>query len=307
MKLALKISVILNVGLIGGLVFIWANQREGATSSKLPVEAKAKLPVRAVAASTPPIVRQAEMEPFHWSQLESSDYRTYIKNLRDIGCPETTLHAIVTADVNTVYQKRSRELEQKLEDINNSSWSVQFKSLSSQQTLKAELLKLSGEEIAEIADLLGLQPAPAREAAVNTTSSSQTNTSSLPQVSATPSFQADTASSAPVDATLSSQVSSNRYDSQNSAVLPLVFQNVNLPKLNLDNQQIQAINDLRQSFVDKIGGLNQDPHDPSYLDRWQKAQPEADDMLRGMLGITAWENYQVATWTPPSGETTYHP
>jgi hypothetical protein len=64
--------------------------------------------------------------------------------------------------------------------------------------------------------------------------------------------------------------------------------------LNLTDQQIQVINDLRQNFTDEIGGPNQDPNDPAYLERWQKAQPEADDMLRGMLGITVWQNYQVA-------------
>jgi hypothetical protein len=99
-----------------------------------------------------------------------------------------------------------------------------------------------------------------------------------------------------VDATPASQLSRSRNSSQSPPVLPLVFQNVDLHALNLNNQQVQAINDLRQSFVDAIGGLNQDPQDPAYLDRWQKAQPEADLILQGMLGIMAWETYQVLSW-----------
>jgi len=241
---------------------------------------KVKPPAQAVAVSAPPIVQQAESQPFNWSQLESADYRTYIKNLRGIGCPEATLRAIVTEDVGALYRKRSRELEQKLADINNSSWSVQFRSFNSQQTLKAELQKLPGEEAAEIADLLGLQPTPAQEVAMNTT----------------PSSQADATPSSQVGATPASQLSRSRNSSQSPPVLPLVFQNVDLHALNLNNQQVQAINDLRQSFVDAIGGLNQDPQDPAYLDRWQKAQPEADLILQGMLGIMAWETYQVLSW-----------
>jgi hypothetical protein len=280
MKLALKISIILNLGLLGGLVFIWANQQREAATSALPAGVKVKPPVEAVAVSAPPIVQQAEPQPFNWSQLESADYRTYIKNLRGIGCPEATLRAIVTADVGALYRKRSQELEQTLADINNSSWSVQFRSFNSQQALKAELQKLPGEEAAEIADLLGLQPTPAQEVAMNTTPSSQANT--------TPSSQ--------VDATPASQLSRSRNSSRNTPVLPLVFQNVDLHALNLNNQQVQAINDLRQSFVDAVGGLNQDPQDQAYLDRWQAAQPEADLILQGMLGIMAWETYQVLSW-----------
>ena len=283
MKLAFRISVILNLALLGGSVFIWANHQSKRAISAPSAVTKAQLPTQAVAVSAPPIVQQVEPQPFHWSQLGSTDYRTYIKNLRGIGCPEATLRAIVRADVHAVYRKQIQELEQKLADINNSSWSVQFKSLSSKQALQAELQKLPGEETAEVADLLGLQPAPAQQVAVNTTSSSQVET--------TPSSEMDTASS--------SQVSGSLNNSQNAPVLmPLVFRNVDPVALNLNNQQVQAINDLRQSFVDAIGGLNQNPSDPAYLDRWQKAQPEADDMLLATLGIRAWENYQVATWTP---------
>lgn len=48
---------------------------------------------------------------FSWRELESSDYATYITNLRDIGCPEQTIRDIIVADVNQLYaQKRATEL-----------------------------------------------------------------------------------------------------------------------------------------------------------------------------------------------------
>jgi hypothetical protein len=46
------------------------------------------------------IVTVVETNGFHWGQLESEDYRTYIERLRAIGCPDQTIHDIIIADVD---------------------------------------------------------------------------------------------------------------------------------------------------------------------------------------------------------------
>lgn len=76
--------------------------------------------------------------------------------------------------------------------------------------------------------------------------------------------------------------------------VPLVLQNIDLSALNPTPEQLQVINDVRQSFMKDIGGTSQDPNDPAYLQRWQKALPAADDTIRGMLGVGFFENYQMA-------------
>lgn len=43
---------------------------------------------------------------FSWRDLESSDYPTYIENLRYFGCPEQTIRDIIIADVNAMYARR---------------------------------------------------------------------------------------------------------------------------------------------------------------------------------------------------------
>ncbi len=43
---------------------------------------------------------------FSWSEVESDDYPTYIKNLREIGCPEQTIRDIIIADVNALFARR---------------------------------------------------------------------------------------------------------------------------------------------------------------------------------------------------------
>jgi hypothetical protein len=48
---------------------------------------------------------------FTWSEVESDDYPTFIANLRDIGCPDSTIRDIIIADVNQLYaQKRATEV-----------------------------------------------------------------------------------------------------------------------------------------------------------------------------------------------------
>ena len=261
MKTTLTISILLNLGMLGGLVLICTSRRWDGGPSAPPSGTQTGPPAQTAAASAPPIVLQPKPKPFRWSRLESGDYRTYVKNLRGIGCPEPALRAIVTADVELQYQKRIRELVQKLADFNNSSWSAKLGALNSRQVWKAELENIPGEETAQIADLLGFQPSPAGTV---------------------------------VDV----MASDGRPEEDTPCSLPLVLQTIDPTALNLSSDQIEVINDIRQRFLDGIGGPNQDPNDPAYLARWQKAQPEADDMLRGMLGISVFENVQLTAQIP---------
>jgi hypothetical protein len=95
-----------------------------------------------------------------------------------------------------------------------------------------------------------------------------------------------------------STVTPSRHQSQEPpAVLPLVFQEVDLSQLNLNPDQLQAVEDLRQRFLAEIGGLHQDPKDPGYRERWNRSQPELDNDLRGMIGFAAFQNYQIEAVT----------
>jgi hypothetical protein len=49
-------------------------------------------------------------KPFNWQQVESEDYKTFIANLRSIGCPEETIRDIVIADVDKLFAARERAL-----------------------------------------------------------------------------------------------------------------------------------------------------------------------------------------------------
>lgn len=48
---------------------------------------------------------------FHWREIESTDFPTFITNLRRIGCPEKTIRDIIVAEVNEVFAERlAREI-----------------------------------------------------------------------------------------------------------------------------------------------------------------------------------------------------
>ena len=61
------------------------------------------------AQSTTPTGRPS-MRVFDWRQVESADYRTYVANLRSIGCPEQTIRDLVTADLQQAFAARRREV-----------------------------------------------------------------------------------------------------------------------------------------------------------------------------------------------------
>jgi len=49
---------------------------------------------------------------FHWRQVESTDYRTYIANLRGIGCPEATIKDIILTDIMRLFAERRGQFYQ---------------------------------------------------------------------------------------------------------------------------------------------------------------------------------------------------
>jgi hypothetical protein len=109
----LILSLALNLGL--GASLLWLARGAPLASSHLSsreitnrnIRVAARSPMAGDGAGTQTVQVN---EPFHWSQLESEDYRVYTANLRGIGCPEATVRDIIVADVRELFQRRLREL-----------------------------------------------------------------------------------------------------------------------------------------------------------------------------------------------------
>lgn len=76
------------------------------TNRSLRISPPVSQPVPANADSPPVVVN----EPFHWSRIESSDYRVYVQNLREVGCPESTIKDMITAEISELFSGRMRDL-----------------------------------------------------------------------------------------------------------------------------------------------------------------------------------------------------
>jgi len=83
-------------------------------------------------------------------------------------------------------------------------------------------------------------------------------------------------------------------ESEAKAPLPLVLQSVDPGLLHITPEQQQVIDSLRQMFVDMVGGPDQDPNDPQYLERWQRAQPVINQELKAQLGVQFFLSYDTA-------------
>ena len=302
MKMPLKISLLLNLGLLAGLIFtLVAGQKRVAGLPPQPV-AETRPPENA-GIVPPPSPIPAAPKPFRWSQLDATDYHDYVKNLRAIGCPETALRAIVTADVHAAFSQYGRDLEQQLSNLAGGSWTNLLASANSERALKTELLNLPREEAAKTDDLLGLKPAPTESVAALAvaaqTSGAGDQPSAMNQRQARLAAQTQAAAAeAPAQVAAAAEPLAEILlpIPPNSAELPLVFQPVDPATTKLTAAQTQVVNDLRQQFAASLNGSSQNPADPAYQQTWQQALDQNNRLLEANLGQNGFIQYWDAQW-----------
>lgn len=84
-------------------------------------------------------------------------------------------------------------------------------------------------------------------------------------------------------------------------VLPLIFRNVT-NALELSEQQLDTLAELQQKFAEDLGGIDQDPSDPAYRQKWQVAQQTSDDLLMALLGGEFYLNYELEAFRSSSSQ-----
>ena len=101
-RVLLGLSLVANLLLAAG--WIWSGRHADAHLTRADILPETNQTPKV---KTAVVVRR---QFFSWQEVESSDYPTYIKNLREINCPEQTIRDIIIADVNALYARR-RALE----------------------------------------------------------------------------------------------------------------------------------------------------------------------------------------------------
>lgn len=260
-----KISICLNVVLLGGLIFSMSGQGWHRVESKTAafIAAETTPPTAVAAPEATPEPPQRLTQTFRWSQLESTnDYRNYVASLRAIGCPEATIEDIVNGDASRAFAFKRNQSG--LGEAGIGPWS---------QYREQQL----------VATLLGKSTANPTLASIETTEPIKTE--SVQPTRQNQLAQSNTAQTSPAKQILP-------VPKRVQPVYPLAFRKVNLAALDFNSTQKSAIDQVQQQFVNDIGGSNQNPEDPAYLARWQSAQTKADDTLRGLLGNQAYMAYQ---------------
>src|SRR5688572_24157112 len=101
-------SLTLNLA-VGTLSVLFWQRLAPSETRPIPSEAQASLPDTEAASSLP------KKQSFHWSQLDSPDFRTFVRNLRGIGCPEATIRDIVAGELADIYAEKRQQAGRKLQ------------------------------------------------------------------------------------------------------------------------------------------------------------------------------------------------
>jgi hypothetical protein len=100
MKNTLRISVLLNVMFLGGMLLLWWHPH--VVNVAAPATPVISTKVEPQTAPVP--VVQTVATPFRWSQfLSTNGYCAFVANLRAAGCPERTVEDIVRGDTGRGY------------------------------------------------------------------------------------------------------------------------------------------------------------------------------------------------------------
>ena len=304
MKKWLRISVGLNMALAVGLACVWLTRTPPGPVPSATPSAAPMAKVMPTQVETNPSV--AELKPFRWSQLDAKDYHDYVKNLRAIGCPESALQAIVTADVHAVFRLYRQELEKQLSDLSAASWSAHLANPNAEQMLKSRQQQLPTEELAQINNYLGKKPSemvsPASLAASDgliPQGGSPLNGNSVALCASTLSSNGVYSASSPASSVtegFAPALGRSRVltGTPKPVAMPLAFQASEELAEGLNESQMQIVTDLRQKFMKNVGSSGLNPNDPAYLKLWQAQQDALDRLLFAQLGAEGYFNYQMS-------------
>jgi hypothetical protein len=266
MKTMLRFSLLLNVLLLGGLVFLISGSRKSGVS---PAPTAPTVGMTTPVTADPPTlpVPKSESAPFRWSQLDSkNDYRQFIANLRAIGCPESTIEDIVGGNVERAFAWKRAQMG--VDDSGTGPWS------------RISEIALVGSLLGKPAAAISLgSPQIAQNGSANTQPEADNSSATAPSSSGPvyPLFLADNAN-----------WSSLGFDASEQAAIGHARQQF-LNEINGANSASSGSSSQNNSSTPSTP----DPNDPAVLQQWQKALQDANDTLQASLGTQDFATYEM--------------
>ncbi len=153
-RLLFALSLLVNLFLLLVLLGGGTKQHESSGGRETP-----DVPPSTVTAhATNLITLEGQRVPilFHWSLVESRDYRFYIANLRAIGCPEETIRDIIIAEINRLYWPKLAVLTAEASNF----WDCSRSPDAGPLALERKRREIENEKREFIKTLLGIDPTP---------------------------------------------------------------------------------------------------------------------------------------------------
>jgi hypothetical protein len=204
-----------------------------------------------------PVVKAApvsEPRTLHWSDLASSDYETYARNLRAIGCPESTIREILTGAIARIYDGKRQGV--------------------TAQYQQGKIDKVTMETaVAQLWD--------EQNDAVNRLSLIVRGSAILTANKISPAMVTTAAENAPAGG----GVPAGSVSPDPAIRVPVAFAEPD-SSLALTDAQQAAMAQASNDFAKKMSASKLAPTDPAYHQLWQEAQDDADERLKVQLGET---------------------
>ncbi len=137
-----------------GAVLIWPRHNEAISPEPAIAQSEVGLEHLPTEKTTP--LSAIPPKPFDWTELESSDFKQYMTNLRRIGCPEETIRDLVVAEVNKLYAPKFAMLTRQGQHYDY--WKPA--SRKPREDLARQLEALRSEKRALLKTLLGIESDP---------------------------------------------------------------------------------------------------------------------------------------------------
>jgi hypothetical protein len=94
--------------------------------------------------------------PLSWSMLESTNYATYLANLRAFGVPEETIHDIIITDIAKLYARRRAAVRAQMPPPPYWRTGDAWDDAASHPEIQRQLRELDAEQSALVKELLGV-------------------------------------------------------------------------------------------------------------------------------------------------------
>ena len=144
----------LAISLIGNLVLVAAFLvvRHGSTpGTAAPALAPAPAPIPKIVPALP-VAKGTPVPVVPWRLIASADYRQYVANLRAVGCPDWLVRDIIVADIDDLYNQKSRT-----DPVYFAPWQGADQRREATRTRSAKLYALRQEKRTLVKSLLGYE------------------------------------------------------------------------------------------------------------------------------------------------------